>query len=122
MVPALDQAKQVLAMLQFLAMMNVGQFGTLATLTSLPQAQTAVQAINAPDLIAVTNALQSPDMVYSAAGDSLLTNIVGFVEVVETLGPQVSNIKAVTSYIILEQLGLTAVQSVVSAAPSVGSP
>lgn len=111
-VPLIGQAEQVLAILQLLAIMNVGQFGSLATLTSLPAVQSAVTVINQPDLATVVNVLESKSIVYSTATDGLLSNIVGFVQMVEKLVPKMSNIKAVVAYIILDQLGLTAARDV----------
>lgn len=112
-VPLIGQAEQVLAILQLLAIMTVGQFGSLATLTNLPAVQSAVTVINQPDLTTVVKALEGKSIVQSTAADGLLSNVIGFVRMVEKLLPLVTNIKAVVSYIILQQLGLTALTDVV---------
>ena len=93
--------------------MNIGQFGSLATLTNLPQVQAAVLLINEPDLITVIHVLESKSLVYSTAADGLLANVIGFIQMVEYLLPLVSDIRAVVAYVILEQLGLTGLRDVV---------
>jgi hypothetical protein len=111
-VPLIGQANQILAILQLLGVMNLGQFGSLATLTNLPQVQSAVLLLNEPDLITTVDVLESKNLVYSTAADGLLSNAVSFIQTVEALLPLVSNIKPVVAYLILEGLGLTGLQDV----------
>ena len=88
--------------------MNMGEFGSLATLTSLPQVQQAVLLINEADLLTIANVLGNGTEVQDVARDGLLlTNLIYFIQTVEQLAPIVGDIRAVVSYIILEQLGLT---------------
>jgi hypothetical protein len=120
--PLIGQAQQVLAILQLLAIMNLGQFGSLATLTNLPQVQDAVLLLDEPDLITVVDVLQSRHLVYSTAADSLLANPLSFIQLVESLLPLVTNIKASVAYVILDQMGLTGLKSALDAAPIPGLP
>lgn len=78
-----DEASRVLAILQLLAVTNVGQFGSLTALTGFDSVQQSVQVISEPALLAVSNALENQDPMQSPAPGVLLWNIIEFVEMVE---------------------------------------
>ena len=107
----LAEAQQALAILQLLGIMNVGKLGFLATLTDLATVQQAVQAISAHDLLATVAVLQGESGAYNTAPPALMTNVIGFIATIEMLLPQVTDIRAATAYVILQQLGLTSVMS-----------
>lgn len=112
-IPLLGQTEQLLAVLRLLAIMNVGQLGSLATLTNLPAVQSAVTLLDEPDLITVVHVLESQSILYSTATGGLLANVVGFLAVVEELVPLVRDLRAAVAYLVLQQLGLTGARDVV---------
>ena len=111
--PLLARVDPLLAIVRLLAMLNIGQFGSLETLTSLPAAQAAVAVLNTPDLITVAGVLERREIVYSTAADGLLGDVVGFVRVVEGLVPVVRDLRGAVAYVVLEQLGFVGVGEVV---------
>ncbi|KAK5173266.1 uncharacterized protein LTR77_001947 [Saxophila tyrrhenica] len=113
-IPLLGQTSQVLAILQLLGVMNLGQFGSVATLTNLPAVQSAALLINEPDLVTLIYILRSKSIIQSTAADGLLDNVVGFVQMVEYLLPLVSNIKTVVAVLISQQLGVAGLDDIIN--------
>lgn len=111
--PLIGQANQVLVILQLLGKMNLGEFGSFTTLTSIPAVQSALRVISTPDLATVVDVLENGSIVQSTAADGLLGNVVTFVQMVEELMPVVNNIQAVVAYLICDGLGLTSLSSVI---------
>jgi len=84
-------------------------------LTNLRAIQSAALLINEPDLVTLIYVLKSKTIIQSTAADGLLNNVVGFVSTLEYLLQMVSDIKAVVSVLILQQLGLTSLGDLTTA-------
>ena len=86
--------------------MNLGQYGTLVTLTDLVKVQQAVSSISEQDLLTTAAFLGSHASEYDNSLPGLLSNVVGFVATNKNLQSQVTDVRAATAYVILQQLGL----------------
>lgn len=100
--------------------MNIGDFGNLASLTSLSKVQSSVLDISPRDLLKTESVLEGNGALPAAPPGALLGNMIPFAEEVEYLQPMVENIEPVASYIILQQLGLTTPPSGIGSAPGSG--
>ncbi|EME38048.1 hypothetical protein DOTSEDRAFT_39595 [Dothistroma septosporum NZE10] len=109
--PFLGQITQSLGILNTLAILNIGKFGSLAQLTDLPAIQSAVLLINTPDLATATYVLTNATGSAIPLGD-LLANPTDLVQVVSSLQPLVQNLPATVSFVILSNLGATGLQAI----------
>lgn len=109
--PLIGEADQVLVVLQLLGMMNLGEFGSLTTFTSIPAVQSTLRLISTPDLATVVDILENGSIVQSTVADGLLGNVITFVQMVEELAPEVQSIQAVVAYLICDGLRLTSLSS-----------
>lgn len=92
---------------------NVDPFTQLVPLTNVAALQTAVQFINPKDLALASYILGSKDVLSSNALGSLLQNPTELIKAISAAAHIADNLPAVSSFMILSNLGATGLQNIV---------
>jgi hypothetical protein len=75
-------------------------------LTDLTKVQQAVSSIPEQDQLTTAAVLGNNAAEYNTSPPGMLSNVVGFIATIESLQPQVTDIRAATAYVTLQRLGL----------------
>ncbi|KAK4500827.1 hypothetical protein PRZ48_009019 [Zasmidium cellare] len=105
--------RQAISTLNTFGLYNVDPFTQLVPLTNVAALQTAVQFINTKDLALASYILGGKDVLSSNALGGLLSDPTQLVRAVSAAAPVADNLPALSSFLILSNLGATGIQNLI---------